>query len=334
MNNVRRQVRLLCIRRLLYAVVMLMITGYFFYNIPFMDIFWPAKIKDPAGIIELYNDDITYVELTADTLYYTGYDYVENGKTAGSYYYNLYDGTCIFYLLSPGLTNNKQEVLSHVPIKARLTPGGKLLTELIRLMAADLSWTAQGLSSVSSRVLVNELEYLLFKNISFMAVNFVVFVISLLVMMNMVVYMLCPPLYPACRRLGKYGSVKEQLHRLEWELKEEVFLKKGIFIITSHYFVVTSGIQLCILPLEQLVWVYKHSILHRFRLKRNIRITYTIRAEGRQRLRMVAVAQPKEDVDAVLEYLEGYGEDILVGYTKENEREAKRILNGAGHHMP
>ncbi len=322
MHLIYHKIRVISMKRLIYAAVMLLVTCSIFYHIPFFDLVWPAQITDPAGIIDLYQNDITYVELTADTLYYSGYDYVENGKTAGSFYYNLYDGTCIFFLLSNSQCNNRQEVLTNIPVKARLQSGGKLLSELIQDMSADLGWTAQGLSSVSSRILINAVDYLLFKNIAFFAVSILIFVVSLLVFLNVLSYLIFPMLHPACFRLRRYGSAKEQIARAEQELHGSPVLKAGIFTITDHYLIAASKIQLYILPLDKIVWVYKHSSLHHFRFNR-LRITYTLRVVAKKKLTLIASVQPKEDVDAVIDCISRYNPEVLVNYSRENERLAR-----------
>ena len=322
MRMIYHKIRVISLRRLVGAIILLFITGGIFYNIPFFDIVWPAQIKDPAAIISLYQNDITYVEFTADTLYYTGYDYTENGKITGAYYYNIYDGTCIYFLLSDDQCKNRPEQLSNIPIKARLQSGGKLQTELIQQMSADLNWTAQGLSAVSSRILINAVDYLLLKHIVFFTITLVIFAVSLMIALNMLSQLIFPLLYPACFHLRRYGSVREQTAQAEQELHEVPLLKAGIFTITEHYLISFGKAQLSILPLDEIVWGYKHSNLHRFRLKK-LRLTYTLRLTARKGLTLIENSQPKEDVDAVLDYIAEYNPEILIGYTKKNERLAK-----------
>lgn len=322
MRMIYHKIRVINLKRLIGAAILLFITGGIFYNIPFFDIVWPAQIKDPASIISLYQSNITYVEFTADTLYYTGYDYTENGKITGSYYYNIYDGTCIYFLLPNAQCNNRQEQLCNVPVKARLQSGGKLQSELIQQMSADLNWTAQGLSAVSSRILINAVDYLLLKHIILFAITLIIFAASLIVAFNTLSQLIYPLLYPACFHLRRYGSVREQVLQAEQELHEIPLLKAGIFTITKHYLISITKTQLYILPLDEIIWGYKHSNLHRFRLRR-LRLTYTLRITARKNLALVADSQPKEDVDAVLDYISEYNPEILIGYTKKNERLAK-----------
>ena len=318
MNQLYHRIRIISLKRLCSAAAMLLISGAIFRFVPFYDFVWPVQITDPSGIVDLYQNNITCVELTADTLYYSGYDYMENGRLAGSYYYSLEDGLCTYFLLSNAQCANRQDTLSNITVKARLQSGGKLLSELIQKMSSDLGWTPQGLSSVSSHILVNAVDFLLFKNMVFLTVVLVTFIISLVVFLYVLSYIIFPILHPACFRLRRYGSAREQAEQAGRELCEEPILKAGIFTVTEHYLIASSKIQLYILPLDRIVWVYKHSNFHRFRLKR-LRITYTLRVVARKKLRLVAPAQPKEDVDAVIRCISECCPDVLIDYSRENE---------------
>lgn len=323
MKDIKKQIRKISIKKSIYSFVVLLLAGFVFYKIPFYDVLKPTTIEEPLGVEKLYEDGNTYIEMTADTLYYTGYDYTENGKVLGSYYYNLYEGTCIFYLLTPAQSKQKAEEVSNVYIKAKLQSGGKLLTELIKRMAEDLSWTAQGLSAVSSHILINGVEYLILKTVFLMGVTILLLIVSMLIFINWLVYIINPLAYPACLKLRKYGSVKKQIQKAEQELNENVILKKGDFYITEHYFIEWSKNQITVLPLDKMVWAYKHSSFHYLRIYKG-KLTYTFRIIGKKSIRFVSPFHPKESVDAILECLKEKQPHILIGYTRKNESLAKK----------
>lgn len=319
MNQLYRRIRIISLKRLCSAAFMLLISGGIFRLVPFYDFVWPVQITDPSGIVELYQNNITCVELTADTLYYSGYDYMENGRLAGSYYYSLEDGLCVYFLLSNAQCTDRPDTLSNITVRARLQSGGKLLSELIQKMSADLGWTPQGLSSISSHILVSAVDYLLFKNMVFLAIVLITFIISLVVFLYVLSYIIFPILHPACFRLRRYGSAKEQIEQAGRELCEEPILKAGIFTVTEHYLIASSKIRLFVLPLDQIIWVYKHSSFHHFRLKK-LRITYTLRVVAKKKLLLVASVQPKQDIDAVICCISKCCPDVLIDYSRENER--------------
>ncbi len=322
MTQIFRKIRIISFKRLSYAILMLGITCYIFYSVPFFDFVWPVKISDPTNIIELYQNEISCVELTADTLHYSGYDYVENGRIKGAYYYTLQNGTCFYFLLTNSQCSGRPDTLTDITVRARLQSGGKLLSELITKMSSDLKWTPQGLSSVSSRIIVNSVDYMLLKNMLFLSIIMTIFVISLLVLLNVLSYIIYPILHPACSHLRRFGSVKEQLAQIEHELCLEPVLKTGIFTITEHYLIASSTLQLCILPLDKIVWAYKHSSFHHFRFKKT-RITYTLRVFAKKKLSLIASMQPKEDVDTVILCIAECNPDVLIHYSKENENLAR-----------
>lgn len=319
-KEIRNIIQEISIRKMLYPLLTLLITIVVFISVPFYEVWNPAKIYMTEQIAEYYNEERYYVDMTWETLYYSGYDYLENGKLAGSYYYALADDVCYFVVLSPELTENKAEVLKKVHVKAKLVSGGKMLTELIKGMAADLGWTAQGLSAAASHIVVNEADYVLAKSNVLFAINTLLAVISAFTIGRLLLFIFLPAYYPACSRMRCYGSVKSHIRQLSKELNEENLIY-GDLTITRHYLISVSKYELQMIPLKDIVWAYKHSTFNRYRKQR---ITYTLRVVGRRGVTVIAQEQKKEDVDEVLAFIKEGIPGIKIGYKKEYEQMTRK----------
>lgn len=319
-KNIQSIIREICIRKMLYPLLTFIVTVFIFTNVPFYGVWNPVKITSAGQITDFYNGEIYYVDITWETLYYSGYDYLENGKLAGSYYYALEDNICYFVILSPELTENKAEVLNQVHIKAKLVSGGKMLQELIKKMAADLGWTAQGLSAAASHIIMDEADYVLMKSNVLFAINVLLAVIAVFTIGRLLFFMMKPVCYPTCSRMRCYGSVKSHIRQLNKERKEEN-LVCGDLTVTRHYLVFISRYEIQMLPLKDIVWAYKHSMFHRYRKQK---ITYTLRVIGKRGITIIAPGQKKEDADNILAFLSKNFPDIKVGYKKEYEQMARK----------
>lgn len=318
-NQIKYIIQGINLRKLVYPLLTFVVTMVLFLNVPFYEVWNPMTVNHPEEITTLYNEEEYYVDMTWKTLYYSGYDYLENGKTAGSYYYALEEGMCYFVLLSRESAPEQERVLFDVHVKARLDSGNRNLTEVIREMAEDLGWTAQGLAAVTSHVVVNEVDYVLVKYNILFAINTVLALISMITSARLLVFMFIPSRYPACHRLKRYGQKKSHIRQLDKELREEN-LVYGAMTITRHYLVVISRTDLQIIPLKDIVWAYKHSTFNRYHRQK---ITYTLRVVGKRSLSLIAVGQKKADADAVLAFLEKNYPKVRIGYTKENEQMAR-----------
>lgn len=319
-RSIQGVIKKICLRKMLYPSLTITVTMLVFLVVPFYKVWNPAKITNTKQIAEFYNEERNYVDITWETLYYSGYDYLENGKKVGSYYYALEEEVCYFVILSPELTENQAEVLHQVHITARLVSGGKLLQELIKGMAEDLGWTAQGLAAVASHIVVNEMDYALVKSNLLFGTNIFLAVIAGITLGRLLFFFFYPSYYPACRRMRYYGSVRSHMRQINKERREENLIY-GNLTITRHYLIFLSKYELQIIPLKDIFWAYKHSMYHRFRKQK---VTYTLRVVGRRGVTLIATEQKKRNVDEVLAILREQIAGIRIGYKKEYELTAKR----------
>lgn len=322
-NVIQKHIRKISLKRMFYPFLLIVITMNIFQQIPFYNTLKPAKIDHISEVEDAFKNDYYFIDLTMEELYYSGYDYLENGKIFGSYYYAIEDGTCYYFLLLKDSINEQSEVVKDLRMRGKIESGGKNLDNLISNIAKDLSWTNTELRKVSSSLLIKEAEYLQSKTIWLLGINSVIFLMSFFLFLYALSFIMVPLLHPSCIFLRRYGNIKGQVMELERELEGEIRLRCKHLIITKSYLVEISNSHLKILPLHQILWAYKHSNFHQFRLFSN-KLTYTLRVIGKKSGRLVSTLQPKADVDMVLKYLEEHLPEVLVGYSKENEKTAKK----------
>lgn len=143
----------------LIITVMCIIT---FFRLSILSSFSPIAYTSDKSIDEYYEDDIHYVSCHADTLYYTGYDYLRRNRVKGHYYYSLTDGKCTIYLISSsyvGNTKNPPLTLENVTFNATLKKDHSNLKPLLEYMASDLDWNYHGISRHTSTILVSQYHY-------------------------------------------------------------------------------------------------------------------------------------------------------------------------------
>ena len=307
------------LRRLLYPSLTLAVTMLVFLFVPFYKLWNPVKVTNGKQITELYNEECIYVDIIWEKLYYSGYDYLENGKRVGSYYYTLEEDVCYFVILLSEMTENQAEVLEQVHMTAQLISGGKMLQELIKGMAADLEWTAQGLSAVTSHIVVDGVNDTRIRSNLLFSIHILLAIIASITIIKRILFILRPIYYPACRKMRYYGSAKSHIRQLNKERKEENLIC-GDLMVTRHYLIYCSKYELQIIPLKDIFWAYKYSVYHRFRKQK---LTYTLRVVGRRGVTVIASEQKKRDVDRILTVLKEQISGIRIGYKKEYEQTAK-----------
>lgn len=309
---------------IIIAIICLML-----YFLPFTEVLKPTAITELSDINDAYADGAHYVNISVDTLYSTGYECSRNGRTAGKYYYTIQDNRCYFFLISQKHLNTLKrqqqslEVLYDVNVTAGLQSGGKPQAAIMESLAKELGWTYSGLIGISSRLLINEADYHYYKSLAILYVIIFILAAACLIILRSLLAIAFPALYAPMFRLRRYGGIKAQLELAEQEMSTKLTLRQNDFLITESFLIDLSNHDVQLIPLDKIVWAYKFSSYHPFRYKHR-RITYTLCLYCKQKVLFKSPYQLKINADSVLDYLNAYYPDVLIGYSKEYEKTARQ----------
>lgn len=327
---IKKKVRLINLRNLIFPLIILIITVIAIYFFPFAKNSEPYTITSLAQLQEAYKSGELYIEADIPVLYHTGQEHYVNGKAEGQYYYALEDGRCYFFLLSNSFLNKYRESqnfpaeLNNITVKAVITTNSKSLSMLINTISMELDWSFSGLSSITSHYIINELDFDYYKGLIILWVYRMLLIICIIITVYNILCIAFPKLDPAVFRIIRYGSISKQLKLAEHEISTNILLKQGRFIVTEHFLINLSTYDFMIMPLDKIVWAYKFSSYHMLRHRKR-KITYTLFIYGKKKLNIRISHLSKSDANTILSYLDTAYPDILIGYRKEYEQLATKM---------
>ncbi len=328
-KNILNTIRIKNAINIIFPGILLILIIVFYINSPLHNIIKPLRADKLSDIETAYLHGNNYVDLTVDTLYDSGLDCIRNGKLVGRYYYAFENNYCYFFLIS----NRHLEVyseknvsdlstLNNFTIKAGIMNNPKVLHDIIAHISHEFSWTHAGMDNSTSGYLISELDYPFAKTCTIFVILLILTVIAAFFILYSLVCICCPYLYKSVIKLRHYGKINEQIKQANSELKQEVVLNDGHFIITTHYLMIYSIDDFQIIPLDRIVWAYKFSSYHPIKY-RNRKITYTLCIYGKHNVSLISPHHIKINTDSVLEYLHNHYPNILIGYSREYENIAK-----------
>ena len=152
------------------------------------------------------------------------------------------------------------------------------------------------------------------------------------VMMAVVVEILkLPALSPPVLRLRGYTRrPSRMLAEAEEELATLPQLATEDMFITEHYFIETSSYGVAIVPIQEIIWIYKYSTLHKI-LWHHFSISYTLHITAKHRRYIRCPKNIKSDIDGIMDYLAEANHNILVGFNEENRLKVQEIQNHSLH---
>ena len=325
-NHIINSIKSYYQKRLIPPLIFLAIICLLFVFMPIKSMFFPKEFDETCSLSENFKKDEKYGNYTLHGLYFTGYTNQHKGKTTGYYYYTVYQNRCVIVLLSPETCNQGEPEFDVLTVKCRMVTSDSTTDQLIGNLAQDLYWSVEGIKSTLSEYILSEPAANGFTTIFFQVVYIGTSLYALLAVILCLIYISFPHLSIPIVKLGLYGNASEILAQAEEELITLPQLVTGDMYITQNFFIETSLSQIAIVPIDQILWIYKYSTLHHF-LWHHFAISYTLNINAKKRQFISCPKNAKSDIDGIIEYLAEANHNILVGFTEEN-RQKVDVLQG------
>ena len=316
-HYITRNIRAFYKRRLFSPILYLLILLVLWIVFPLGEMLSPLPLKNASQIEGVYEAKKEYVTVTFEDLTFTGYTTNRFGSTNGYWYYGIKDDVCYIVLLTPLTCEEGNPSIENLSVTCRIVNHPKLYEKLLNELSTDLEWTTEGMANQLPNVFYSEPDYNPITNFVLFLIYFGTLLYTLLTLIRYILYIFFPYLAPACQNLIVFGNPKKQLEEAEEELATLPQLATEDMFITEHYFIMTSPYGNAIVPIQEILWIYKYSTLHKF-LWYHFSISYTLHISANKHMFIHCPKNIKSDIDGIMDYLSEANHDILVGFTEEN----------------
>lgn len=304
-------------RRLLPPILYLFLLTILWFLFPLKDMISPLVLSQPSELAAAYEENENYVRCTFTDLHFTGYTQEGQLQTNGYYYYGMAGDQLMIVLLTPTSCDEGLPEIKSITVTGKLVKGKSSFEQLLKHLSKDLDWTEEGISSQMNDFYFSGPDYHIHTTWIVFLVYFGTFLYALVSFILYLLYIRFPSFAPCCQNLIIFGSPKEILAEAEEELATLPQLATEDMFITEHYFIVTSPLGNAIVPIQEILWIYKHSTLHKF-LWYHFSISYTLHITAKKHFYIRCPKNIKSDIDGIIDYLAEANHDILVGFSESN----------------
>ncbi|MEG0962950.1 MAG: DUF6709 family protein [Lachnospiraceae bacterium] len=323
-HYISKQIKLLYKRRLVAPIIYLSFLILLWVLLPLSDILFPQELTKPASLPTYYQGKSTYVQATLKNLYFTGYTNTLFGRTTGYYYYTMWDDTCVIALLSPHTCEEGLPFINSALFPGQILHNTHSFQGLLTNLAKDLNWTESGISEKVSTYFISEPAFHMIPSVFLMTFYFATGLYALVQLISSLIYIRFPVLSPPCQQLGRFGKPATLLALAENELATLPQLATEDMFITEHYFIEIANSGIAIVPIDEMIWIYKHSTLHKL-LWYHFSISYTLHITANKHLYLRCPKNMKSDIDGIIDYLSEANHNILVGFNEENRLKVQEV---------
>jgi len=303
-----------------YLVLLLAVWNIFSLT----ELLFPASLTSDATLDSMQRQEVKYINAELNNLHFTGYTRTFLGNTTGYYYYTLRNDEYFFVLLSPNTCEEGLPVISKVSVSAVIDTGSSTYQLLLDNVAKDLNWTATGIRSKVLPYYLSEPDFNPIGNTLLFGFIFITGIYALISLTLSILYIRFPWLSPPCQDLELFGNAKDLLEQAEEELATLPQLATEDIFITEHFFIFTSDYGNAIIPIDQIIWIYKYSTMHKL-FWYHFSISYTLHISASKYLYLQCPKNIKSDIDGIIDYLAEANHNILVGFSEQNRLKAQEI---------
>lgn len=324
-HYITRNIRSVYRRRLIAPSLFLLALLVLWFVSPLSSLVFPTHLS-PSQLADAYQRNDTYVETELNDLSFTGYTNTLLGITTGYYYYTVVEDSCLFVLLRPATCEEGLPTIDQIKLRGQLLANGQAYDQLCNALAEDLSWTTEGLESKTTSFLLSEPAYFSFLGQLLILAFFASAFYSLFIILTSMLYSVFPVLSPPCRRLGRFGRTGELLAMAEEELETLPQLATEDMFITEHFFIEIADSGIAVVPISEIVWIYKYSTLHKL-FWYHFNISYTLHITTTKHMHLQCPKNKKTDIDGIIDYLSEANHNILVGFNEKNRCQVQEMLH-------
>ena len=311
-------------RRLFSPIVYLILSLLAWLILPIHSMLIPETISDNVSFAKIYKDTDRYVRLSFSELNFTGYTSEKHGSTEGYFYSGKHGNELVIVLLSPKTCEEGLPTITDLQVSGKIVRGQRTYEELLKALSEDLNWTYEGISKQLPVYFFNEPNYHRGGTIFMFVAYFGTTVYALGCLILYLLYIKFPFLSPACQNLVVFGHPIKMLEEAEEELATLPQLATEDMFITEHYFIMTSPYGNAVVPIKEILWIYKYSTLHKF-LWYHFSISYTLHITANKHLFIHCPKNTKSDIDGIIDYLAEANHDILVGFNEDNRLKVQAV---------
>lgn len=325
-HYISRSIKSLYRKRLIAPMLYLILAAVLWTTLPVLSVTFPTKLSKLSQMERLYQNKDVYVSASLKDIKFTGYTKTLFNRTIGYFYYigNADERECSVILLSPTTCEQGLPVIHKLSVRGKILAADQNYNALLENLSSDLSWTLSGIRSKVNGYYLSEPDFRYEAGIFLFFILTVSTVFSCLSILLCVLFMARPDLSPPCQMLGHFGKPRELLALAEEELATLPQLATEDMFITEHFFIETSKYGIAIVPIQEIIWIYKHSTLHKL-FWYHFSISYTLNITANKHVYIHCPKNIKSDIDGIIDYLSEANHNILVGFSEENRQKIRAM---------
>lgn len=228
------------------------------------------KVDTIEEMQEWYNQSCYNVQLEVEQLKYTGYDYYEDGKQTGAYYYTFMEGQCIFFLME---TKSPEAVLENITVQGKLLRDSAGLDAMKNEFSKELGLNYDSFISFVYPLMLSEVDYPYLEIFLLWLLIIIPYIAATSIIVLSIIWTIQPYRHPSAKQLSDFGDRKLVYEEIRSQFKNRLLQHNYNYYMTEEYLIISNWIRTDFIRIDYIRYISRHVIMKMNGRKQVYRLT-------------------------------------------------------------
>jgi hypothetical protein len=190
-------------------------------------------------------------------LKYTGYDYYEDERRIGAYYYTIEDDQFLFVLVK---TRNPESVIADKTIRGRLLSDSAHLEAMLDGFIDDTGLDKEALLPIIYPLMLSEVDYPIAETVLIWLLIILPYIVTTAVIILSVVWTIQPYKHPSAGKLSEFGERQLVYQEISSQLRREGVKCNYHYYFTADYLILSHWFTTDFIRVDYIRYISKHVI--------------------------------------------------------------------------
>lgn len=217
-----------------------------------------------------YQNGCCNVIMDVPVLKYTGYDYYEDGKVTGAYYYTFQEGECVFCLIK---THKPEPILKNERVKGTILGESATLEAMKNEFAKEMNLDYDALNQLVYPLMLSEIDYPYLEVFLVWLLLIIPYGISVLMIGLIIYWTIRPDTHPSVRSLKEFGDRRLVYEEIRSQLANRLLQHNYNYYITDEYLIIHNWQTTDFIRIDYIRYISKHVVSKQRGKKQVYRLT-------------------------------------------------------------
>lgn len=215
------------------------------------------KIEQLTDLDKWYGERAYNVTVNPLQLKYTGYNYYEDERLTGAYYYSFMENTCVFFLIK---TKNPEPVIENVTVRGKMLKDSATAEAMKNGFSQELGLDYNDFNTFVNPILISEPDYPYLEIILMWIVLILPSVGACVIIVSSIVWMIHPERHPATRQLSEIGDRRLVYEEVQSQFKNRMLQHNYNYYVTEDYLIISRWMTTDFIRIDFIRYISKHVI--------------------------------------------------------------------------